>query len=632
MSKAKVTSNKSAGKSVINHQVNKEDVKSQKGIKVSTDASKSLFLIPIMIILCIIPFIMKLSVFDPKLSNYNWFADVNQVSDIFLYYRLRFLVLTAAVMAILIAYQIYQNRRQYKLAPIFIPLICYAILALLSSIFSKFPYHAFFGSIEQFEPIFAILSYCIIAFYSFTFVKSEADIKSIQKYLIITAILMSIIGISQLIGHDIVTSDVLYKLIVPFKYQTEEGLILNFQQIYLTLFNPNYVGAYVVLSFSTIFVMTLFQRRIKDIVISIIALIGLLVCLIGSKSLSGLIGLIVAMLCFVILMWRYIFKKLIISIPIMLIAILAIIGIAYGTNHSFYNKLQNSLTLQKTNYTLSEMETNDNNISLTYNGNKLTIEYVFQNGQTAATFIPMDNQGKLLDTVYDPNTNSILLTDKNFNGISLGVSNEDANVFYIKVEDSQWFFTNNTEDKSYYYINHVNKLDKMITAPSAVFTGYEPIASGRGYLWSRTIPLLKKNIFLGSGPDTFTLVFPQNDYLMLRQMEFSDQIVTKPHNMYLQIGVQTGVFSLIAFLVFYAMYFVTSLRLYIKGRFRSFYAQIGVAIFVSTIGYMISGLSNDSSITTAPIFWTLIGIGIAVNIKAKPLIMKEIEDERKEKE
>ena len=31
------------------------------------------------------------------------------------------------------------------------------------------------------------------------------------------------------------------------------------------------------------------------------------------------------------------------------------------------------------------------------------------------------------------------------------------------------------------------------------------------------------------------------------------------------------------------------------------------------IGYLISGISNDSTITVAPLFWALLGIGFAVN-------------------
>jgi hypothetical protein len=63
------------------------------------------------------------------------------------------------------------------------------------------------------------------------------------------------------------------------------------------------------------------------------------------------------------------------------------------------------------------------------------------------------------------------------------------------------------------------------------------------------------------------------------------------------------------------MYFISSLRLYIKGTFDNYFSRAGVSIFIGTIAYMIAGITNDSTITVAPVFWVLIGIGIAVNYK-----------------
>ena len=34
---------------------------------------------------------------------------------------------------------------------------------------------------------------------------------------------------------------------------------------------------------------------------------------------------------------------------------------------------------------------------------------------------------------------------------------------------------------------------------------------------------------------------------------------------------------------------------------------------LGVIGYLIAGISNDSCVTIAPIFWVLLGIGFAVN-------------------
>ncbi len=43
----------------------------------------------------------------------------------------------------------------------------------------------------------------------------------------------------------------------------------------------------------------------------------------------------------------------------------------------------------------------------------------------------------------------------------------------------------------------------------------------------------------------------------------------------------------------------------------------GVAIFIGTISYMVTGIANDSSITVAPMFWVFMGLGIFINYKIK---------------
>jgi len=136
--------------------------------------------------------------------------------------------------------------------------------------------------------------------------------------------------------------------------------------------------------------------------------------------------------------------------------------------------------------------------------------------------------------------------------------------------------------------------------------------------------LLKKNFFLGSGADTFIIEFPQHDYVDAYNSGYYDQLISKPHCWYLQAGVQTGVISLLAIIVFYIMYFGQSVILYSKKVYDSYMAKVGVAIFLGTIGYMIAGLTNDSSITVAPVFWTVIGMGVAINI----MVSKEVKNRK----
>ena len=65
------------------------------------------------------------------------------------------------------------------------------------------------------------------------------------------------------------------------------------------------------------------------------------------------------------------------------------------------------------------------------------------------------------------------------------------------------------------------------------------------------------------------------------------------------------------------MYFVKSVKLYIKRKEllddEPYLFHIGSGLFVASFGYMLSGIVNDSLPVTAPLFWSIVGIGIAVN-------------------
>lgn len=613
-------------------QPNKMDTKQGSGKNynkrtVYEDNKKNYFLIPLFIIICIIPLIMKYKVYDTGMSKFPWFTSAGYNEDYFLYYKQWWVIWISAAMVIIIALKAYFNKKVISFLPVFIPLAIYTFLSLLSAILSKYSSFSFSGSFEQFESVFALLGYCIIAYYTFLFIKNEHDLRTVTNFIIIAALIMSVIGAMQFAGHDLNMTEFGKELIFPksFLMNHDVNLVFGNNRVYLTLFNPNYVGVYVALLLPITLILLLFSKKLVYIITLALALIGLVICIIGSGSVTGILCTGAALLFALIFLWRYLVKRLYITLPVIIIFIISLFVVNGVTDGMIGNKIKNMFKNNSWTYPISDMETNDDNISLTYNGNQLYVQYDLNDDQTAS-IIPYDKDMNTVPCSFDAATNTLAITDERFAGITFGVS--DNKMFYIDAAGKQWFFSNQTGDGTYYYYNNVGKFDKLKTAPSMFFEGNELFASNRGYIWSRTIPLLKKYIFLGSGPDTFTMAFPQNDYLNLIKTGLGGALLTKPHNLYLQKGVQTGVLSLIAYLIFYGMYFVSSIRLYIKGRFNSYYAKVGLAVFIGTLAYMLTGISNDSSITTAPVFWTIMGMGIAANQLAKPLILEEISKEK----
>ena len=104
----------------------------------------------------------------------------------------------------------------------------------------------------------------------------------------------------------------------------------------------------------------------------------------------------------------------------------------------------------------------------------------------------------------------------------------------------------------YYYETEWGKADEMVEIPHPNLHGLEYLGSGRLYIWSRILPMLKHYILKGSGPDTFAEVFPQNDYVgKMIYAESTGRIMERAHNDFLAHWVQTGLLSLLALLLFY---------------------------------------------------------------------------------
>ena len=152
-------------------------------------------------------------------------------------------------------------------------------------------------------------------------------------------------------------------------------------------------------------------------------------------------------------------------------------------------------------------------------------------------------------------------------------------------------------------------------AASLGFAGRESMFSNRGYIWSRTMPLLKDAIWLGHGPDTFFIYFPQDDRIGKYMYLYSaEAVVDKPHNLYLQTWMNTGLLSLLAFIALMGYYIISSLKLYGRDRKEDGFSSVGIGCLAAVIAYLISGFVYDSNISVAPVFWGLLGLGMACNL------------------
>lgn len=579
-------------------------------------------LIPLIFILVVLPLISKLVIYDPKLSQFDWFADVTKMPDIFLYYKSVFFTITAVIMALLILGKRFIEDR-HAVTPIeFYPLAVYAALALLSTLFSRYRSFGFSGIYEQFESIWVLLGYCVAAYYAYIFVEEE-DIAFLMRCFLIGIALLTALGLSQSLSHDFFRSELGQKMVTSGTEYKSLDFTFEEDRVYMSLYNPNYVGSYIALVSPILICCIIFfktsghtnHNRIIPIIEAVVAALlaaGLAFCLIKSASKSGIIAVAGSLFLLFLVLIPHMKKFWYLGILALVVMIGGIFFADRALNHRLSSSIRNLFHGEKTTHKLEDITVTDDYVSFTYCGNELhfsfTEDYDIEVSDAEGNLIPVEYAGSF---TYE-------ITDERFSDITINQFPIDNYMAMgINILDTTWYFTNDNEAREYLYYNTSGKWTTFTKAPSALFTGRESIATGRGYIWSRTIPLLKNYILLGSGADTFSIVFPNNDYLGMYNNGYYMQTITKPHNLYLQIGVQTGVISLIAFLGFYMVYFVSSLLLYTKCKLDSYNSKIGLGIFAGSFGYMIAGIINDSMITVAPVFWVLIGVGISINMQLK---------------
>ena len=239
-------------------------------------------------------------------------------------------------------------------------------------------------------------------------------------------------------------------------------------------------------------------------------------------------------------------------------------------------------------------------------------DYVFRNSKNEVVDYKSEFNSKI--KAYDYTT-----TDANFSNISFrsgkikSKTKNDGLMLILNGSNEFMFITR--DDNSMHLVDPKTLEEIDLDFPETIgFNGKEKLASSRGYIWSRSIPLLKDTLILGSGPDTFSFDFPQHDMLgKLYAYGTTNMIISKAHNLFLQIGLNNGVVALIAFVILIMFYIIDSFKLYaLKNKYDE--KQIlGSILALSVIGYLFTGLFNDSVICVAPIFWIILGVGAAVN-------------------
>lgn len=577
-------------------------------------------LLPLIFIITILPLIVHLKIVPLTGASYDFWNGAKDNLDFFSYYKGIWLLIAATTALFIFIVRLFQSDPKLikqDLKFYYLAGSVYLIFVILSTILSNYPSIAFNGFTDRYEGVYILVTYILIFFFTTSMVSNEKQVKLIIASLLSGATIIAIIGLFQYIGFDLWKSNIGKSLMLPAKNMNMAGgLTFQFSKhtIYATLYHTDYVGSYMAMLFPFSFAMLVLSKN-KWIRIGLAFLTILMgINWLGCNSRAGMVGGILALIIFFISINKRIIKywKL---FSIGLIVAIAIFLSLNQLSHGYLGSRVLSLTNVRDTSKSADQDVPLKSINISGNKgsvitNTETLNFQFENNQLKFT----DENNRKIESSYDNINGKITLNDPRYKDYNLiaGMS-EDKYLFKLDKGNIKLLFE--LKQSGISLIDNKGKVVDLKPVETWGFKGNERLGSSRGYIWSRSIPLLKHTLFLGYGPDTFAAYFPQNDIIGKMYAYYGDmwQIVDKPHDLYLQIALNTGVISLLAVLMLFGLYIVRSFRIFVNNEFEDFLTQVGIAVFVAIIGYLGAAFFNDSIVSVAPVFWVLFGLGVSIN-------------------
>lgn len=590
-------------------------------------------LLPIAFFSAVIIMITRMAVYERPMDKFFWSGGQTQLIDFFSYYKMTAILVTAVLVLVLLAYRLFAQTFSVRKSFAYIPMLIYSVFVLLSYIFSDYKVFALYGYNDRFEGTLPVLGYMLLLFYIINTIRTERDVKWVVYPVAATSALLGLLGLSQALDHDLFQTAFGKKLITPnWFWDQVDTLNFTFQnkEIYQTVYNINYVSFYLTLLiplFGLLFIRSIMRGKDELIWKKLFwgALFTLLIYnLIGSASSGGLMGMAVVVLAGIIVLNKRIiawWKPVIILVCLTLV----IAGISYdrwlpeltsaingvvGTNPAAESQENTS-----TNYKIDYMITSEDSIIVSVDGNEASFKTYFEDPlYLKAT----DSEGNQMEAVLTEQMPIYKIDDPRFDWLTIRPAQDetgDTNFYVIRINGTEWPFML-TEDGPK-YMNAFARTVELRTVPSIGWENNQSFGNGRGYIWSKSIPMMKDTILLGHGADTYCLYFPHDDYIGKFNSDVYrtniNILVDKPHNMYMGITIGTGAVSMLALLALWGIYMVQSFQIYRKENYDSFNAYVGAGIFLGVCGFLVAAIVNDSSVSTMPMFYGLLGTGIAIN-------------------
>lgn len=604
--------------------------------------------------------LVRLHTFTMPMSDIFWSeaTDTTQMTNLFTWWKSE-AILISAILAIVIGVAARFNALiRFRKSFLYIPVLVYAAFVLVSLALSGYKYFALHGMSEHFEGTFVLFAYMVMVVFIANAADSERRVKMIIYCALGAALLLAVLGLTQALGHDFFSTVAGQKLITP-NTRLDSGIkswdmidllaktgqkVYSFAftagEVYQTVYNINYVPMYLVLLIPVSAVLFIRfatdENRGKRTPATVaLVLFGLLIYnFFAANSASGYFGLLAVFLAALI-----VFRKKLKSWVKPLLCLIIIAALAMGLLVDRWlpeikGMLGNAVkALTETVYAdgtpdvqtefenppasaelpVDSVEAIGDHVYFGINGDEIRI---IRDEEHSSFAITDGAGGQLYLRQMEDGSGAFEILDERFHDAAkLSLQrDEDATYVVVSVKHHDWRFR--YDGNGFSYLNAVNKMTTIPKIPYASIWDNE-FGSTRGRIWNAALPMLGHYVIRGAGADCFSFVFPQNNYAVLYSLppygSKMNEVTDKAHNIYVQYWINTGLPSLLAWLALVGWYLAGAVKTFRKRGFETFCDLVNGGIFCGIIGFLFVALFNDGSVNTMPMFYTMLGTGIAIN-------------------
>lgn len=553
-------------------------------------------------------------------------ADNGVVTDYFLYYKECFLITIAAVLVFSFLADVVTKscriqpgmfcKKRTKYILFFAGIT--ALLVILSAVRAGIAGTGdtvWMGIYTEGEGVLTLLSYLVLFPAGYFYFGSKGAGIWIKKCLLILGGLLSILAVADICTGGIYTLPFMKYLIAPEGAGTLKNAMED--KVSLGCYNPGYFGGLCAMLFPVAVMSSYTAKALWQRIAGAVLSAGLLMAQFLAGS-TGPVYATAAGIVILIFVMRREPRKMLMTAACIVLSLL--VGGIIG-NVCSDGKLMNmaeevivhpdTVRHEKEQFHISSIHIENGVLKVAGEEHMFCIGAPKGEHGTLSDLLLYNEDGEEIESSQTKEKRT--LVQEGYEGVVL--SNEDGMLkLELGYDDGIWFYV--TDQGLCLAGQNGAKLDSI---PQPAVTGFENLygmATGRGYTWVQSLPILKKCVLLGKGAGNFVYLFRQNEVAGLLNTHGSSQFVLdKPHNWYIQMAVNNGCIAVVLFVILLVSLAVGGCRNYILPGQLKERELFGAALLTGVAVYAITGLVNDSIVAVSPIFWLLCGICCAMTGK-----------------